>query len=208
MKTKILLALILGIGSLAQGQITLTFEESGSDLIVSASGHYQVSATQSASVGAPVIQLFRIDSAQQQGVQSLEGTYGQLVGTYNTYNGGALPLSSEINIAQSTRSGDLFGFELKQVDDYVSIYGNSGFVAGNTVNGTATFTGLDITSAGLVDGTSGAFSIGNQDFSWYVGSAISAVPEPSTYAAIAFGVLGLGMILKRRLVKKANNHSE
>lgn len=32
-------------------------------------------------------------------------------------------------------------------------------------------------------------------------TAVSAVPEPSTYAAIAFGVLGLVLVMKRRLGK-------
>lgn len=46
------------------------------------------------------------------------------------------------------------------------------------------------------------FAIGNSTLNEpfpNVSISVSPVPEPSTYAAIAFGVLGLGLILKRRL---------
>lgn len=52
------------------------------------------------------------------------------------------------------------------------------------------------------DGAGLAFNGGDVNWDYITVSqniALSAVPEPSTYAAIAFGVLGLTMAMKRRL---------
>ncbi|MEX0321460.1 MAG: PEP-CTERM sorting domain-containing protein [Puniceicoccaceae bacterium] len=198
MKSLSLSTLLLFLVTLAHGQITLNFQEVGPDVVVTANGSWQVSA-----IDSPFntnTRLFK--SGSWQAVWSLGGSYGRASLGYSNYDGGPLPLASAANITQSARTGDYFGFEIYDALNAASLYGNPGFVATDSVNGTATFAGLNFTSAGLIDGTSGAFSVGAQDFNWFVGSAFSAVPEPSTYAAIAFGVLGLAVVVRRRLNSK------
>lgn len=191
MKTRILFAIMLGIGSLAQGQITLTFEESGSDLVVEAFGTFQVAAT--SSFGGDAQYLARgATSNSWNTVYALDTLFGS---TSTATLSGDVPLMANIDIFVSyAGTGDSFGYETSNSDGWV--YGPVGFGVSDSVSGSTTFTNVSFSDIGLGAGDSGTFFIGAQQFNW---AAISPVPEPSTYALISMGVLGVCLSLRRRM---------
>lgn len=201
MKMRFLLALILSTGSIVHSQITLTFQENGSDLIVFAGGQYEISFD--STDGSYSTLLYRaVDfhilwHRNGSGAISASGTF---TGDYPFELGDSFYRNG---IAVS--GSDPFGFYTDINDPTNSfVYGPAGFGPGTTLSaGTkVTFTGTSLIEFGMGVGDSGTFSIGTQTFNW---SAISAVPEPSTYAAIAFGVLGFTLIAKRRVRKKSED---
>lgn len=201
MKTKIVLALILGLGSLAQGQITLTFLETdnGNDLTITAIGTLQVDLT--ASTTDTRTHLITEDVVTQR-IESANGNWSYYTApSLLTLSGAPPPISDELTVI-GTPSGDDFGYiwkyGLNNESSYVS--GPLGAQAGQLISGSITFDNFNFDLAGLTEGTSGNFAIGPQEYSWSVGS-VSAVPEPSTYAAIAFGVLGMVFVARRKIVR-------
>lgn len=190
-RTKLLLILLLGTGSLAHGQITLTFSETnnGNDLTISASGNFQLDFTYTHTE----VRTHIITTDVYQRVESTDGTWSYW-GT-NVITGAPPPLAENLNIS-GTRSGDKFGY-LWEFPTGSFVVGPQGFQTGDYISGSITFDNFNFASAGLTDGTSGNFTIGPQQYSWSVGS-ITAVPEPSTYAAISLALMGMLLFMKRR----------
>jgi len=170
----------LALATTARAQMTITFAETGGDLIATYSGTLPSWAgTEGTSSGL-------LNSLNSTSFYSMNGTYavrsvgGGLTGSWsaaNTLSGGVV-------------SGHYFGFDSGGVyapDDYNGV---------TLIDGSLTFAGQTFTDLGLSSGTSGSFTLGggSDPVSYLVGAA---VPEPSTSAAL-FGVAILGVTLARR----------
>ncbi|MEX0322098.1 MAG: PEP-CTERM sorting domain-containing protein [Puniceicoccaceae bacterium] len=199
---KILAVFILGIGSLAQGQIVLTFQENGNDLDLITSGTFQIGGGLFGGFSSPVNQMYNASGSEQRIQNYGNANYRFFAGT-SLVNFSSLPLQSNTGgfvQASSVPIQGNFGFRYQSNGSF-TIYGPQTITANVTqVTGTMRFANSDLSTFGLDSNPSGSFTLttssGTQEILW---NAVSAVPEPSTYAAIAFGVLGLGMFVRRRL---------
>lgn len=99
------------------------------------------------------------------------------------------PFGTSTSAFASSFSGDPFG-----LDELGRIGLPAGYSSGSALSGSISFTNTNFDDLGI--------TAGSAPIIWALPSTdtitLSAVPEPSTYAAIAFGVLGIGLILKRR----------
>lgn len=195
MRKSLLFSIFLIFGTIAHGQIILDFEEVGTDLRVTASGTFQVNSASNITTSPGVKLIRQPNSGHIQNV--LWSFWGDPNGNTGDYLGlsvsGTLPVQMDVNTSLGERTGNMFGYEI--VGGSGHVYGPASFSAGDSISGTATFYNLGFANIGMTAGTSGSFSVGSQNFNW---NAITAVPEPSTYALISIGVLGACLILKRR----------
>lgn len=191
MKTKLLPILLLCLGSIAHGQITLTLIDDGSDLKIVGAGTYQVSSTSNTTFTEG-----RIASGTHKVMSSLHSTYGHFNATLPPDPNLYIFTSSFSSIFTSIQSGSPFGFHATPGGPG-TVYGPASFGVGTVLapDSYMTFTGLGLSDVGLLAGQSGSFNIGGQQFNW------SAVPEPSTYALISVGTLAVLFVMRRRFRK-------
>lgn len=202
MNTKILTVFILGIVSMAQGQIVLTFQENGNDLDVITSGTFQIGGGSFGGFSSPVNRMYNANGSEQWIQNYGNANYRFFTGT-SFVSFSNLPLQSNTGGFVQPSSVPIqgnFGFRYQSNGSF-TIYGPQTITANVTqATGTMRFANSDLSTFGLDSNPSGSFTLttssGTQEILW---NSVSAVPEPSTYAAIAFGVLGLGMVVRRRL---------
>ncbi|MEX0322005.1 MAG: PEP-CTERM sorting domain-containing protein [Puniceicoccaceae bacterium] len=201
MKTLVILLFIVSIASSVHSQIYLNLSESGPNLEISITGTLDVDSTDN-SFGTNFAIQTSTDSTQQN-VLNYDGTYDlygstTTSGTLPTMNGGLNLVSQDASMFNLTNS---FGYRFTPTGGW--IYIPSGTGNGDAVSESVTWGGFGYSDLGLIEGEhtvvpSNEFSIGEQTFIWSVGS-ISPVPEPSTYALISMGVLGVCLFLRRRM---------
>lgn len=167
------IALLL-TASCAQAQINLQFEESGDDLIVSWSGSWDVDAYATG--------IANDTSISASALHAYTSGYGYYP------SGFATPFPWSGSFTASSVEGT-FGF------DATSVYGPIGFTSGTLLTGSMTFTNVGYADLGLTLSDTGSFSGTSGTVNWSVGA--SAVPEPSTYAAL-LGAAGLLFAAVRR----------
>lgn len=134
-------------------------------------------------------------------VAPASGGLGTLSLASLTFNGGGT-LSLGLGSGNSSDTLAIAGaFTKGSAGTYTIDFGNSG-TTGNTYtlvtfgsNNTTFASGNDFTFANLASGLTGTFVLSNTDLTF----TTSAIPEPSTYAALAgLGVLGLAVYRRRQ----------
>ncbi|MEX0321453.1 MAG: PEP-CTERM sorting domain-containing protein [Puniceicoccaceae bacterium] len=178
---------LLSVCSLSDAGIIVNITEDSGDLKFTYQGTINSSAI--TPVGTSLATYAQVSNAAQ---------HFWFLDTYAGYN---VPVTGDpifgAALSGATLSGDTFGVGLNANDLYLPI----GYVSNSNLSGMATFASESFASAGLTEGV----YVWNVD----VGSTIetvtfniggiSAVPEPSTYAAIAFSVLGIAIVMRRKL---------
>ena len=99
----------------------------------------------------------------------------------------------------SSASGDAFGLGFNGGVLVVP----TGYVSDSSLSGTATFASATFDSLGLNVGTY-LFTLPNDTFTFQVGPAAVATPEPATLASAASGLVALGLYGYRRSRRKAS----
>lgn len=181
--------LLLGFTSLsgpaAQAQMTVVFTETPSDLVVSYSGNWA----------------------------TFNATSDDTLNLAQTANSSVLSLAGSVDLASTTRlsgsfawnflsggtvSGDSFGFIT------TVLYAPMNYVAGTNISGSLTFSGQDLAALGVTAGSSGSLTYtGGVSINW--SAAVSAVPEPSSFATLCgLAALGLSMSRRRRPASSAS----
>ena len=180
-------ALVMFAASSAHAQITLSISESGSDVVFSYSGDWDVFTNNGTASSTP--RILGTENAFGPLFYSLDG---------DAWNGGAgLTKSSGLwttvdTFNAGTVSGDYFGFQP------TLIYGPSGYTAGDSISGSLTASGKTLASLGFTAGDSGSFTGGGNTVNY----SVSAVPEPSSFALLA-GCFGLTWVMLRRRSRAA-----
>jgi PEP-CTERM motif len=175
----------------ARAALVIDITQQGSNVFVSGSG--TIDTTDLGFAGATGFSLAIISPV---GGYTLIGTTGRL----DQYDGISGPLSfgSGNLLAASTASGDNFGFDANNGSGV--LYTPMGYTSGAALSGTATYDNQTIATLGLTDGS--------YVYTWGTGvhadritldvRTVSAVPEPSTWAMMILGFVGVGAMTYRR----------
>lgn len=178
-------SLSLALAPKASAQMTLTFTETDGSTTLSYSGSWEIwTLAANPSVGSAYAQIFAgaiysrpagTDSYSSAVAYAGDGSWSPTATTV----GGVL-----------TSGSDSFSFSTGGIN------APFGYSAGDPISGSVLFSGSSLSDLGL-SGSSGAINMtgGVTAISW--SASVSAVPEPSTYAAI-FGVIALGGAACRR----------
>ncbi|MEX0321738.1 MAG: PEP-CTERM sorting domain-containing protein [Puniceicoccaceae bacterium] len=102
---------------------------------------------------------------------------------------------SPTSVGSPMLNGEVFSYA--QLD-----FQHSSTTAATMLDGNSLSTVPNFGETGALYGGRLVLTNGNQPFLTITSFSIAAVPEPSTYALISMGVLGLALVLKRRLGKR------
>ena len=184
-KVAILAATLITFGSLAgeaDGAITITFEETGGDVIASTSGSVVVPSTTLVNFSG----TFLVGTANR---------LSWLDGNIDRYSGGSFG-GLTLSLVPTSGSGDAFGIE----DEFIYFEAPVGVGTTYTPTTTWTWTGQTLSSIGLGSLSTSPTLVYTADNGETVSIvAASAVPEPSS--ALLFGLGALGFATHRRRTK-------
>ncbi|NDV62919.1 PEP-CTERM sorting domain-containing protein [Puniceicoccales bacterium CK1056] len=190
LKFKILLLSIVSGVTSAYGAITISIEQSGSDLHISTSGTYTVSPNQAdVPLFGLVGQFLPTGFSNKNEIISL--ATGGSTGLYTGSITGTVPPLPDVSYNVTGVTGTTFGYVKDNNFNFGAIYGPVGFTPGTISSGFGVVQNATLADIGLTPSSSGSFSVGAQPVSWAV------VPEPSTYV-LACSSLALGFAFLRR----------
>jgi hypothetical protein len=188
----------------ARGDITVTYQDVGSDLQFNWSGSLNLAGPDSfgstlARIGAGA----SIPSSAYQYFYGFSGTYGQSLGNSFTRTPGPNTewlFGNAANFISSTTgasiSGDTFGMSFLTSNNTATIFLPANYVSGTNISGTMTVPGQSVSSTGL---SPASFSL-NAGTSGVI--TFQAVPEPSILALCGVAAAGLGFAgVRRRIVR-------
>ncbi len=187
MKKVLCSVLLIVTGCLVQSAsaaLSLSFTQSGSSVLVTASGNVNISGLTFA--GESTVEMARIQTTPLQAISSYKAN-----DDYYTVMSSASLFSETFNNKVGSSSGNSFGIEILFGNLY--FYVPDGFTSGE-LNGTLTVPDTELSSLGVID----------QTISWGLGSdqavTLSAVPVPEiSTTALLMGMAGLvGVALYRR----------
>lgn len=189
------------LGSLvsAHASGTINISQSGSDVVASGTGSFDTAELTYISIPGGYAPGVEADVGfvllSDTPGYTYKGTSVAIAGPANFGSGSWLPYSSG--------SGDAFGIWGTNQDNSnnPSLLLPSGYISGTSLSGNSTWLGQSIISLGLNPGT--------YTWTWGAGAHadsltvnISGVPEPSTFAIVVFGAVGLFFILRRKAAHK------
>lgn len=197
LKTTVVLLSGLFAHQAAHGALVINFQQAGPDVVISASGTLDVS-------GLTLIGSFLGPSSVSQVFSSVgdQGFFRSLnIGDQNYELPMVFPLfSNNVPFTNAVSAGDSFGIFSDEFIGFTDIYVPAGFTSGS-INGTMTLANTDLSTLGVIPLPSLTWGPGaGQGLS--ITTSIAAIPEPSTYLAMA-GFIGLGLFLwlRRKSVK-------
>ena len=168
-----------------QADVTLDFEQQGSDVVASYSGAWTSWTT------TGQLNLNNI-SVNANGFQSLGAAEERFwSGALTTKATGADWTTLDIDADSFT--GDAFGFSAQSPG---FLYAAVDYTAGTPFSGSLTFNNTSIVDLGLTPGDVGSFTSSGGTINY----TVSAVPEPATVSMLAAGCVaaGLGFVRRRR----------
>lgn len=177
---------LLMAGAVAEASVTITISQQGDTVLATGSGTLDTHdlAYYSTFAGdAPGV-------APEYAVIAL----GPLDISSDYYDGGVsgpLSFGGGDAVSASTGSGDFF-----EVAGGQEILTPAGYVSGAGLSGSATFSDTTIASLGLTPGTY-VYAWGAGDHADSLTVRIDGAPEPATWALIALGFAGLGVLGRR-----------
>ena len=194
------LAVLLGLGAFlpfsyvtsARAGVVVTALETGGDVVLTSSGSLDLTELHSpsdtgfASQMAPESGVFITGSVlgvdEYQGIDSFPASFG-----------------TGSHLFASSSSGDTVGVWV--VSGMRRIYVSDGYVSGSAISGSSTYAGKTFASLGLTPGSyewTWGESTANAD-SLTLNIQAATVPEPSTFAMMGLGLIGIaGYSLRRR----------
>jgi len=204
MRIKLLLWLLMGFlfaaaaAPKAAAAVNILLSTSGGNVVATISG-----SVNTADLGGLVQQTASTVMVSDSGflVAGGGGGYQQQVNddcyTNVTLTGPYAFGTSDLFAQGNINTGDLVGILVAPNDLIPSnIFLPRGYVSGTALSGTTTWTGKSFASFGLTPGES---------YTWTWGSGgnvdsftIQTVPEPSTFALLGLGVLGLAYVIRRQ----------
>ncbi len=191
-----MLAFVEGAQQAECGTITFTASNSGSDLVLSWSGSWDLTGYSAPGLGTGSANFSQIGE-NPPGTFNVESYGSTATGDQRTLTSSATLSSILASGDSGTVVGNLGLLRLDYDGTTMSILVPSGYVSGNSLSGTANFSNRSISSVfgtNLDSGPVTALSIGNNSV------VFQSVPEPSTYAMLIAGGLaaGAGAIRRRR----------
>lgn len=186
-------SLVAGLAMSAHASFTFNINQNGNDVMALGSGSLNITAFTGSNSGSFT--------------SSMLPSIGYLVvnqGSMTQYSGAILTGPSSFGSgggAPNSVTGDYVGVRGPASFIFVPV----GYVSGDDLSTTVTWTNKTLSGLGLTDGS--------YTWTWGSGSTadsftinVGAVPEPSTYALLALGSLGVGyMVYRRRTAKTAQS---
>jgi hypothetical protein len=183
----------------ARGDITVNYQDVGSDLQFSWSGSLDLNGSGSfASTLARIGAGASIPSSAYQYFYGFSGSYGQSLN--NSFTRSPAPNTEWIfgntaNFVSSTAgtsiAGDTFGMSFLTSNNTLTVFLPPNYVSGTNISGTMTIPGQSVSSTGL---SPASFTLGGGDGV----ITFQAVPEPSTLVLCGVAAAGLGFVGVRR----------
>lgn len=191
----------------SQAAVTITIEESGGDVVATASGSLDTSSTTSSSA-ATVIPLFEYVAADNYayivgvGGVSSATAYGAIFGTAQPLN------SSSISEEPDSSTGAPVGVDALG-GGAVILYAPAGYISGGSINATSTWAGQTLAGLGLTPG-SYVFDFGSDRVTYTVVDPSVTPPQPgqaqsvpgSTLFTLVLSALGLTAMAWRSLRRR------
>lgn len=182
---KIALAAWLASATTSHAIITMVIAQQGDDVVASYSGSWDSFVTTSSASGTS----YKVGA---------DDFYFYALTIYDYAEAGVSPPSgawasvSTETIGSAYLTGDPFGFTKYR------IYAPIGYTSGDSIVGSLTFTDTTLSTMGLIEGDSGAFSGAGNTVNF---SVVSAVPEPSFFAGL-LGLSTIGFVALRRRARR------
>jgi hypothetical protein len=167
-----------------QADVTLEFEQQGSDVVASYSGAW----TSWTTTGQLNLNNTSLNANGFQALGAAEERFWSGAGTTKA-TGGAW--ATEVTTADSF-TGDAFGFSTQSPG---FLYAAADYTAGTPFSGSLTFNNTSIVDLGLTPGDVGSFTSAGGTINYTV-----AVPEPATVGMLAASCLAAGLGFVRRRV--------
>jgi hypothetical protein len=187
---KLFAAAVLGFAALsssAKAELVIDITQQGSDVVATGFGTVNTAGLTFLTTG--------LGSSSVDGGAAFIGIGGAPVVFYSGITGPAA-FGSGAFVGASSSSGSTFLIN----GNTGVIYLPSGYTSGSFISGTDTFGGTTLAGLGLTDGTyTYDFGTGPNEDSVVVNIGnVSAVPEPSTWAMMILGFMGVGFMAYRR----------
>lgn len=203
----ILIALLaIGLGHKSSAQVTMDFvyDPGTGDTTITYGGSWLVyTATNTGLTGGADISYLFNSASLEGGTLLRDGVGYEFMRVTDHSPTGSIPWDGN---SQSTTnvSGDYVGWQI-HVNSHTDFYAVASYTAGDTLSAIAIF---ENTSLGDLGFDSGELSTGTGTISWVNGNSVvwtaTAVPEPSTYAAIFGGLVLVGTMFARHRVKRSS----
>ena len=168
-----------------QADVTLNFEQQGSDVVASYSGAW----TSWTTTGQLNLNDNRIFALGFQSLGAAEERFWSDAGTAKATGADWTTL----DIDADSFTGDAFGFSTSSNG---FLYAPADYTAGTSFSGSMTFINKTVVDLGLTPGDVGSFTSRGGTINY----TVSAVPEPATVGMLAAGCVaaGLGFVRRRR----------
>ena len=185
MKNKLLKGIIasiaLSISGLANAGIIVTYYDDGSDLVFNYSGSWDTVT----STGAGYSGKYIDSNALADSFMAFNGGYSRIANNITwTQTLGSGIFSNNFGSKSGSMIGDTFGLHFISQSN-VYLYASTGYQAGDILTGTLTIANTSVAGVGLADASYNFGQYGTVDF------RSASVPEPSTLAIFALGIMGL-----------------
>jgi hypothetical protein len=182
----ILASLIGARADPAQAAYIVTFSETGNDVTARGSGAIDLAGLTFITSGPTVSQVAPTFAT--------EATGG--AGNVDEYSGATGPFSfgSGVFTNATTGAGDLVGVQVLRGEPSGFIFVPAGYTSGATLSDTATYAGQSFATLGLAPGVY-RYNFGSGlDADTFTVEVGTPVPEPSTWAMVLIGFVGVGFL--------------